>query len=178
MFFTRYNLSEVYYIYEHCIYDIIKMKKVICLNASFMILLKWDKIYVWMLYLLYYLNEGEHTSEWCINGIIKMSVGNCLKVLYMCISSRVEILCLLYKPATLISKKADCPYWGRLLPPFCDVSALTLQNDCNKAHCLNFIQLHRKTLFVLQRKCDISVAERRGTYLGYCCSRDGARSSV
>jgi hypothetical protein len=154
------------------------MKKVICLNASFMILLKLDKIYVWMLYLLYYLNEGGHTSEWCINGIIKMSVGICLKVLYMCISSRVEILCLLYKPATLISKKVDCPYWGRLLRPFWDVSALTLQNDCNKACCLYYIQLHRKTPFVLQRKRDISVAERWGTYHGYCSSRVGTRSSV
>ena len=85
--------------------------------------------------------------------------------------------CLLYEPATLIFDKADCPYCGPLLQPFCDVSALTLQNGCSNARYIYFIRLHRKTRFVRHTKRVVSVADRRGTYLGYCSRRDGARNS-
>jgi len=87
------------------------------------------------------------------------------------------MLCLLYEPAALISNKADCPYCGALLLPFCDVSALTLQNGCSNARYVYFIGVHRRTRFVRHRKRVVSVADRWGTHLGYCSRRDGARNS-
>jgi hypothetical protein len=39
---------------ECCICDIIRMTDGICLNAVYMILLKWEEAYVWMLYIRYY----------------------------------------------------------------------------------------------------------------------------
>ena len=58
---------------------------------------------------------------------------------FVYISSRVEMQYLLYEPATLISNKADCPYCGLLLQPFCHISVLTLQNGCNNARYAYFI---------------------------------------
>ena len=76
------------------------------------------------------------------------------------ISSRVEMQCLLYEPATLVSNKADCSYCGPLLQSFCHFSALTLQNGCNNARYEYFTRLRRRTGFVGHRKLVVSVADR------------------
>jgi hypothetical protein len=104
-------------------------------------------------------------SECNIYGINEIRDGICLsdvymvllyeswyfKVLYMCISSRVEMECLLKEPAALVSNKSDCPYCGPLLETFFHISALTLQNKCNNARYVYFRRLHRSTPFVLHR---------------------------
>ena len=64
----------------------------------------------------------------------------------------------MYEPATLISKKVDCPYCGPLLQPFCHVSALTLQKGCNNSRYVYFIRLHKRTRFVRHRKRVVFVA--------------------
>jgi len=39
---------------EYLLYDIIKMRDVLCLNALHMILLKWEKVCIWMPFIWYY----------------------------------------------------------------------------------------------------------------------------
>ena len=81
------------------------------------------------------------------------------------ISSRVEMKCILYEPAALISNKADCSYCGPLLQPFCHVSALTLQKGCTNSRYVYFIRLHRRARFVRHRKPVVFVATGEECFL-------------
>ena len=55
-----------WYLSERALYDILKMRAGICLNALYMILL----------------NESWYLSELALYDIVKMRAGICLKALY------------------------------------------------------------------------------------------------
>jgi len=58
--------------YECSLYDIIKMRDAICLNALYRKLLKLRLAYIWMLCTWYYWNESWYISQCPIYYFVKM----------------------------------------------------------------------------------------------------------
>jgi len=54
------------------LYDIIKTRAVMSLNALYKILLKWGSVCVWKRIICYYKNESWYVSEWTSHDIIEM----------------------------------------------------------------------------------------------------------
>ena len=69
--------------YEHALNDITIMGDCICMNALYIILLKWELVFVWARSIWYYYNGRLYLSECALHDIIKMRVGICLNALYM-----------------------------------------------------------------------------------------------
>ena len=74
------------------------MRAGMCLNALYMILLKWELVCVWMRFIWYYWNDSMYVSECALYDnikivagmsecalydIIKMRAGMCVNGLYM-----------------------------------------------------------------------------------------------
>jgi len=67
---------------ECSLYDIIKMRSGVILYSVNMILLKWVKIYVWLLYICYSQNIW-HVSECSLYDIVTFRYGICMNAFYM-----------------------------------------------------------------------------------------------
>ena len=73
---------------ECCIYDLIKMRVVIWLNALYTKSLKWEMIYVWMLHIWYYLNDRWYIPESFYYDIINIRGGMSVCSLYAILKMR------------------------------------------------------------------------------------------
>ena len=71
------------YMSEWFIYDICKMIVGICLNAVYIILLKWGLIYMWMPFLCHYENDKYFMPEYWIYVIINIRIVIFLNVVLM-----------------------------------------------------------------------------------------------
>ena len=58
-----------------------KMKAGMCLNALYMILLKWEILCVWMRLIWYYWYESLYVSESTAYDIIEMGADMCLNAI-------------------------------------------------------------------------------------------------
>jgi len=54
MRFMWFYLNQNWYVSECASYDIIKMRHCMCLNALYMIILKWELVCVWLRLICYY----------------------------------------------------------------------------------------------------------------------------
>jgi len=57
---------------ECALKDIIKMRACMCLNALYMVLLKWELVFVWTRFIFYYYDGRLYLSECAPKYIIKM----------------------------------------------------------------------------------------------------------
>ena len=68
---------------ECALYNIIKMRACMCLNALYMVLLKWLLVFVWMRFICYYYDGRLFLSECVLKYIIKIRASMCPNALYM-----------------------------------------------------------------------------------------------
>jgi len=71
---------------ECALNDINKIKTCMCLNALYMITLKWKLVCVCIRYIWYYENEGLNIYECTLYDIIKMRACMCVNAPYMILS--------------------------------------------------------------------------------------------
>ena len=69
--------------FEYDLYDIIKMRVCMCLNALSILLLEWELVSVWMRFIWYYLIEEFYVSQCAFNENIGLRAGMCLNTLHM-----------------------------------------------------------------------------------------------
>ena len=75
---------------ECALHGITKIRFSMCLNALYMILLKWELVFVWTLCICYYYDSRLYLSECALKDIIKM----CLNSLYMILLKLDFCMCL------------------------------------------------------------------------------------
>ena len=81
------------YGFENALNVIIKMRAGMCVNSLYMILLKWELVFIWMRLIWTYYNDGWYMSQCAFYNIMKMRAVMCPKWPHM-VLLEWELVCV------------------------------------------------------------------------------------